>query len=149
MSVKATEQINASSDIVWQIVTDIDNAADNIKAITDARVLERPESGLIGLKWQETRVMFGKEATETMWISAAEDGKWYETTANNCGAIYTSRVELKDLGGSTELSMSFSAQPVSLSARLFSVIGFLFTASIKKAFAEDLKDIKRLAEKAG
>ncbi len=146
MTVTATEYINATPAQVWKIVTDFENIARNISAITDANILEQPDTGIIGLKWQETRVMFGKEATETMWISAAKDGEWYETTAHNCGSIYNSRIEVEEIDGATKLSMSFTATPETLSAKLFSVIGFLFNGAIKKAFQQDLLDIKRLDE---
>lgn len=76
MSVTAIKHIKASREDVWDIVTDFDNIAGNLTAISDATVLERADSGIIGLKWQETRVMFGKLATETMCITDAKDGHW-------------------------------------------------------------------------
>lgn len=148
MSVTAIEHIKASREDVWDIVTDFDNIAGNITAISDATVLERPDSGIIGLKWQETRVMFGKLATETMCITDAKDGHWYETTAHNCGSIYRSRIELHEAEAGTELSMSFTASPQTLSAKVFSVISFMFNGAIKKAFQQDLVDIKHQAEGA-
>ena len=149
MTVTAIEQINAPCERVWAVVTDFDNIASNITAITDAIVLERADAGIIGLKWQETRLMFGKSATETMWISSAEEGRWYETTAHNCGSIYHSKILLKEHDGGTHLSMSFSATPETLTAKVFSLLGFMFSGAIKKAFQEDLKDIKRVCESEG
>ena len=146
MSVTVTEKIQAPRERVWEIITDIEHAAETISAITDLTVLERPAAGLIGLKWTETRMMFGREARETMWISAAEENQWYETTAASHGAIYKSRLEIRDIGDGVELSMSFDATPTSLFARIMSVASFLFNGTIKKAFRQDLQDIKRLAE---
>lgn len=146
MTVTATEVIHAPREKVWEIATDFDNIVENISAITAAEVLEKPQEGLKGLKWQETRIMFGKEATETMTISDVSDGYWYETKAENCGTIYTSRLELKEIQSDTEISLSFSGQPVSLYARLFSFMGFFFNGAIRKAFQADLSDIKRIAE---
>lgn len=147
MTITAIEKINAPRERVWEIVTDFDNLAENISAITSATVLERPDSGIVGLKWQETRVMFGKEASETMWITAVQDGQWYETTAHNCGSIYSTRIELQESDGVTQLSTSFSAVPQTLLAKLFSGLGFLFNGAMKKAFQQDLQDVKALAEK--
>jgi len=146
MSVMATEIIQAPRERVWEIITDIEHAAETISAITKLTVLERPTTGFIGLKWTETRMMFGKEATETMWISAAEEHHWYETTAESHGSIYKSRLEIRDAGDGIELSMSFDATPQSLFARIMSVTAVLFNSAIKKAFQKDLQDIKRLAE---
>lgn len=149
MSVVASEKIQAPRARVWEIITDIEHAAETISAITELTVLERPATGVIGLKWTETRVMFGKKAMETMWISAAEENHWYETTAESHGAIYNSRLEIRDAGDGVELSMSFNATPRSLFARIMSAASFLFNGSIKKAFQQDLKDIKQLAEHVG
>ncbi|MBX2879475.1 MAG: hypothetical protein KTR32_06045, partial [Granulosicoccus sp.] len=91
-------------------------------------------------------VMFGKEATETMWISDAEPGHWYETTAENHGMIYQSRLALKELGEQTELTMSFACKPQTFSAKVFNLVSFLFNGTIQKAFAADLQDIKAHAE---
>ena len=146
MSVMVAENIKASRERVWEIITDIEHAAETISAITKLTVLERPAAGFIGLKWTETRVMFGKEATETMWISAAEENHWYETTAESHGSIYNSRLEIRDAGDGVELSMSFKTTPTSLFARIMSVTSFLFNGTIKKAFQQDLQDIKRIAE---
>jgi carbon monoxide dehydrogenase subunit G len=146
MAVTATELIQAPRERVWEIITDIEHAAETISAITDLTVLERPAAGVIGLKWTEARRMFGKEATETMWISAAEENRWYETTAKSHGSIYHSRLEIRDAGEGVELSMSFDATPTSLLARIMSAASFLFNGTMKKAIQKDLKDIKRLAE---
>jgi hypothetical protein len=42
--------------------------------------------------------------------------------------------------------MSFGHQPQTMGAKIMSVFSGLFTGAIKKAFNEDLQDIKRLAE---
>ena len=146
MSIMATEQIRAPRERVWEIITDIEHAAENISAITQLTVLERPAAGVIGLKWTETRVMFGKNATETMWISAAEENHWYETTAESHGSVYNSRLEIRDAGDGVELSMSFVVTPTTLMARIMSVTTSLFSGTVKKAFQRDLQDIKRVAE---
>ena len=146
MTVLVTQRISASRERVWGIITDIENSANTISAITDLTVLERPNSGLLGLRWTETRTMFGRDATETMWITAVEDGKWYEASAASHGAEYLSRLEIQDVGDAVELSMKFQATPSTLLARIMSVTAILFNASMKKALLQDLQDIKRVAE---
>jgi len=146
MSVSVSELINAPMETVWSVIIDIDNAQDHISSITDLQVLERPENGILGLKWQESRVMFGKEATETMWITDADPGHWYQTTAHNHGMIYRSKMALRELGEQTELTMSFECEPQTLKARFFALLSFMFNGAVKKAFAADLRDIKAHAE---
>lgn len=147
MSISVSETIQATPDKVWAIVTDIDGAAERISEIKKIEVLERPSDGLLGLKWRETRVMFGKEANETMTITAVEPGQWYETSAINCGTEYRSRIEVVDKGDDvTELKFSFEGKPLTLLARIFSFIGYFFTGMLKSCMEKDLADIKRAAE---
>ena len=146
MAVTASKGISASMDRVWAVITDIDNCDQNISGIQSVKILEKPEQGVIGLKWQETRVMFGKEAVETMWISAADAPRWYETTAHNHGSIYTSRMEIKESSTGCTLTMSFSSEATTFASRLMSVMSFLFNGALRKMIEQDLDDIKKVAE---
>ncbi|WP_127716768.1 SRPBCC family protein [Halobacteriovorax sp. HLS] len=146
MAVSASETIKASIDQVWACVIDIERAKDRIECIKDIEILEKPHSGVVGLKWRETREMFGKEAVETMWITEARENEYYITEANNCGCLYHSTISLKDLGDCVELSMSFKATAQSFSAKLMSPLMFLMGGMIKKAFKKDLQDIKKSLE---
>ena len=149
MAISVSQTIQAPRSRVWSIITDIDHAAETISGITRLEVLERPANGLAGLKWKETRIMFGKEAIETMWISGVEEGKWYETTAFNHGMEYRSRLMLSDSAAGTELTMSFDAKPLTFVARLFAMLSFLFAGAMRKVIAQDLKDIQKRAESTG
>ena len=93
MTITVSEKINAPRERVWNLITDSDGWTDNISGIKSVEVLEKPSDGVIGLKWREKREFFGKEATETMWITAAETGHWYETNALNHGMAYTTPPE--------------------------------------------------------
>lgn len=156
MKLSLTETINASPEAVWTVITDLENAAERITGITKVEVLERPESGVIGLKWRETRVMLGKEATEEMTISAAKDGEWFETTAYNCGSEYRSRMTVtpRSTAGATagaegsELTFSFQGTCLTWWAHLLSfAMGWMMVGSLKQCMAADLADLKGAAEK--
>jgi hypothetical protein len=94
-------------------------------------------------------VLFGKEAVETVWITAAEDNHWYETRAENHGAIYSTRISLKDAQEKTVLTMTFSSRPTTFVSRLMSFMGYLFRSSMRKMLQQDLADIRRAAEADG
>jgi hypothetical protein len=142
MKVTATKEILSTIENVWSIVTDFENSSSRIKAIKKTTVLNRPTSGFIGLKWQETRVMFGKEATETMWISDCRLHEWFESKALNSGCEYTTRFALSKTENGVLLEMSFKAKPLTFAAHLFAPLSFLFSGMIKKAFESDLADLK-------
>lgn len=139
--------INAPRDVVWSIVSDIEGAGKTISGIESLEVLERPNRGLLGLKWKETRTIFGKTATETMWITRVDEGRSYTTEARSHGSIYRTEVRAEDVPGGTRLSMEMSAAPTNLVARLLGLIfGFLMRRSVRDALMKDLEDIKRAAE---
>lgn len=149
MTITVSETINAPRERVWNLITDSDGWADTISGIKSVEVLEKPSDGVIGLKWREKREFFGKEATETMWITAAENGHWYETNALNHGMAYTTRLSVAELGDGTTLTMTFDARPTTLAARLMMPIGMMFNGTVRKALQQDLNDIKLAAEKPG
>lgn len=148
MAITVSEKINAPRERVWDLITDSDVWVDNISGIKSVEVLEKPASGVVGLKWREKRELFGKEATETMWVTAAETGHWYETNALNHGMAYTTRLSVAELGDGTTLTMTFDAKPTTLTARLMMPISMMFNGAVRKALQQDLSDIKLAAEKA-
>jgi len=146
MKISVSEEISAPREVIWNLITDFDTWADTIEEIVSIEVLDKPETGIVGLKWKETRVLFGKEAVETMWITAAEPNSWYETRAESHGAIYATRLSLDDQDGKVVLNMTFTSKPTTILARLMSVMGFLFAGTMRKLLQKDLADIRRVAE---
>jgi carbon monoxide dehydrogenase subunit G len=147
MEINVSTEINCAKEKVWQAITNIDNCKNMIDAIIDLTVLERPEAGLVGLKWTETREMFGKEASETMWITEAVEGQYYCTRAENCGAVYLTKMAVKEIDGNTRLSMSFSGKSSSFFGKLMSgLMSLLMKKSLVKMLEKDLQDIKQHLE---
>lgn len=147
MRVTVDTEIAAPRADVWRIVTDIENAATTIKAIESVEILERPQAGIVGLKWRETRTMFGQKATEVMWVTDAVEGAHYATRAESHGSVYKSRIDLEDRNGRTRLAMTFEGEPKSIGARImWGLTGFLFKGATRKAIAQDLADIKAALE---
>lgn len=147
MKVQAHVNINAPKEAVWNVISDIDAAVERISAIQKVEVLDRPESGLIGLKWRETRTMFGKEATEVMWITEAAENEFYRTRAESHGAIYISELRIESNGEGAKLTMEFDGEPQTMGAKIMTVLtGFLFKSATIKAIQQDLDDIKAHVE---
>jgi len=146
---KITEKIHIQADkaAIWQVITDINNAASNISGIEEVEVLEQPDSGLVGLKWRETRTLFGKTATETMWITDTETNKYYRTRAENHGAVYISEMAISEENGENYLSMSFKGEPQTFGTKVMSALmGWMMKGATQKAVRQDLEDIKKAVE---
>ena len=130
--------VNASKRDVWTAITDIEKAAGRISGIEQVEVLESPVDGLVGLKWRETRTMFGKTATETMWITNAVEDEFYTTEAQSHGSIYRSKMSIREQDGVTVLGMEFGAEPQTFGAKLmWAMTGFMFKGATKKALQQE------------
>ena len=147
MKVETSIEIAAKPAEVWAVITDFENSAKTIQAIEKIEVLDKPKSGLVGFKWRETRKMFGKEATEVMWITEVEDGASYTTRAESHGSVYISGLRVVAEGDQSRLTMSFEGLPQSFGAKVMSVLmGAMMKSSVVKAFRADLADIKAAVE---
>ncbi len=147
MIVEAQATINGSKEKIWAVITDIENASARISSIDSVEVLGKPDSGLIGLRWREIRTIFGKSATEVMWITDAAENEFYETRAESHGSIYISRFSISEQDGSSSLTMTHDSEPQAFLAKILSVpLGFVFKGAMKKAMQRDVDDIKAAVE---
>ena len=149
MHVSTSIEILKPKENVWKAITDIENSAVMISSIIAIEVLEKPEVGFPGFKWKETRKMFGKEATEIMWVTDSVEYEYYSTRAESHGSVYISRLSLTESAQNTILTMSFSGEAKSLVAKIFSTLmGFIIKGSIVKELQKDLVDIKQYVEQS-
>ncbi len=147
MKVEAKVGIKGTKEQVWSAITNIEDSVNTIKAIEEIEILEKPKSGFIGLKWRETRIMFGKSATEVMWITEAKENEYYQTRAESHGAVYISKFHIDEQDGETFLTMEFEGEPQGVFAKIMAfATGFIFKNATQKAMQEDLEDIKALIE---
>lgn len=148
MNIKVQVNIQGPKEKVWHIITDIEKASKTISGIEKIEILNQPESGLVGLKWRETRTLFGKTATEDMWITDVIDHQSYKTRAESHGAIYMSSLTISEQNNETLLNMEFSSEAQTFAAKIMSVLmGSLFKSATKKVLLQDLNDIKAAVER--
>ena len=149
MIVVVDTEINKPKESVWKVITDIEHCQSVISAIKGINILNKPSSGLVGLKWEETREMFGKDAVETIWITDATTNDHYCTRAESHGSVYITKLSLRNNSNGSLLTMSFNGIPQSIAAKIsYLIVGPFIKSSIKKALAKDLEDIKSHVEKA-
>ena len=146
MLVEAEVTINGSKAAVWAAITNIENAAETISGIETVEVVEKPANGLVGLKWRETRMYFGKPATVEKWITDARENEFYKTRAEDNGFVFLSTMSISESSGGITLTSSHDSKPQGIVARLRSTPMFLFKGVVKKALLQDLNDIKSAVE---
>src|SRR5882672_4087017 len=121
MIVEAQVTINGSKAAIWAAITNIENASKTISGIENIEVLEKPASGLVGLKWRETRKLFGKPATAEKWITDAAENEFYRTRAESDGFVFSSTMSISESGGRMTLTSSHESRPQGIVARLMSI----------------------------
>jgi hypothetical protein len=146
MIVEAQVTINGSKAATWAAITNIENASEIISGIENIEVLEKPANGLVGLKWRETRMLFGKPATAEKWITDAAENEFYTTRAEDRGFVFLFTIRISESSGGITLASSHDFKPQGIVARLQSIPMFLFKGVAKKALLQDLNDIKAAVE---
>ena len=148
MIVEAQVTINGSKEAIWAAITQFEHAPEIISGIRQIEIVEKPESGIAGLRWRETRILFGKSATAEKWITDAVENEFYDTRAEDNGFVFVSSMRIAESPGGITLSSTHVSRPQGIVARLMSIpMGLFFKGVAKKALLQDLNDIKRAVER--
>jgi len=149
MIVEVQVTIHGSKSAIWAAMTDIENAPKTIRGIEKIEVVEKPASGLVGLRWRETRMLFGKPATAEKWITDAAENAFYKTRAQSDGFVFLSTMSISEnSGGGVTLTSTHDSQPQTIVTRLMSIpMALLFKGVAKRALLQDLNDIKSAVER--
>lgn len=140
-------EIKAPKEKVWKLITDIENSVNTISGIEKIEILKKPKDTVVGLKWKETRTIFGKSATETMWITEATENDYYKTRAESNGAIYQTILKLSEKENTTFLTMEFITEAITVRGKIMAFIfGRMLKKTMKKLIKKDLIDIKTTVE---
>ena len=145
MEVRLSKSINAPIEKVFDVFSDIGQIENRISGITKIEILSDVKSGA-GTRWRETRVMFGREATEEMEISALEANKSYDVVAESRGMKYHTQYTFSPQGDGTQVEMVFSGQAVSLVAKMMTPLAYLMKGTIHKAMDKDMDELKAVCE---
>src|SRR5262245_57767222 len=111
MIFEAQVTINGSKEAIWSAITNIENASEIISGIQNIEVVEKPSNGLVGLKWRETRMLFGKPATVEKWITDAVENEFYKTRAEDNGYVFLSTTRMSESSGGITLTSSHDSLP--------------------------------------
>ena len=148
-ALRISRDIEAPPEQVWKVLTDLEGSPEVISGITSVELLDSGTDFGVGTTWRETRVMFGREATEVMEIVAVDEGSSYVAEANGRGARYRTTLSVSEAEGGSRLTMTFDAQPTGLVSKFFgATLGKLFAGATRKAIEKDLEDIAAAAEAA-
>ena len=138
--------IAAPPDVVFARASDFRRATETVAAIVKMDILTSGPVG-VGTRFRETRVLFGREATEEMTVTTFEPPRRYTLSAESHGSRYHTELSFVPDGQGTRMTMTFQGTPVTLMARVMSVLMRPMMKSAAKMCAKDLDDIKAAIER--
>lgn len=146
-SVVVERRIAAGQGPVWEALTDLGGMPQVLSGVTRVEVLTAGAFG-VGTRWRETRRMFGKEATEEMWVTASEPPERYVVEAESHGTHYVSEWQLRPDGPSaTTVRMTFTGVASGgVTGLLARILGGVGARAVSRAVAKDLADVAAAVE---
>jgi uncharacterized membrane protein len=145
-AVKFNVRIGAPREDVFAVFADLPRAPERVKGIVR---LEMLTDGPVqkGTRFKETRVMFGKEATETMEVTEFDPPRSYTVGAHSCGMHYVARNDFRTDGDATVVELTFGATPTTFVAKIMAaVMSKMMAGACRKAVEQDFADLKRYIE---
>ena len=146
MKVEIETDVAAPPEVVFATVTDVANWPNFLRAIDKLEILTPGPVG-VGTKFRETRVMFGRKATEEMTVAVYGPPRRFDLTAENHGTRYLACHEITPASGGARLRLTFGGTALTFGAKLGMAIGFLFKGAVTKQLKSDLDAIKAEAER--
>lgn len=128
----------------FEVFTDVPRAAERVSAIRKVEMLTPSPVG-VGTRWKETRLMFGREATETMWVSAYEPPRRAVMESDSCGARMTATFTFEPTATGTKVRLRMATKAVTWLAWFCAPLGVLFAGAARKMMKKDFDDLARAA----
>ncbi|MFK0253847.1 SRPBCC family protein [Streptomyces sp. NPDC090445] len=146
-------EMAAPVERVWRALTDLESMPGVVSGVDAVEVLT-PGPFRVGTRWRETRRMFGRQATEEMYVTVCDAPERYVAEADHAGMHYVSEFRLDARApGRTAVTMTFSAAPVAPAARgkrpglFMRLLNRLGTKAVAKAVMKDLSDVAASVER--
>lgn len=147
MNMIESVHIEKDIDTVFKAFTNLDTAKRALGGILYLQILEGDQKMAVGTRWKETRKMMGQESSEVMWVTDLESPHSYSVEAESHGTKYLTTYSFKQTEDGTKVTWEFSGIPQTFVAKMFGILGFLFSGSVKKMMQKDLEDLKLYIEK--
>ena len=140
------KQVRAPIQRVFAVASNLRDAPKNIPAITKMDVLTEGPVRL-GTRFRETRMMFGREATEEMEVTAFELNRTYTVTHRKAGTRIDATFTFEPLDGGTSVSIEFELAGHGLPPGLLSPLEWALSGKVRDVLSRDLADLKAAIEK--
>ncbi len=142
-------RVSAPQELVFDALADLDRAPERISGI---RRVERLTDGPVGkgTRWRETRIMFGKEATEELEMTSFDPPRGYTVDCESCGCVYSSTFRVRPEGRETVVELEFTGRGTNILSKVMgAIMGPLMKRAMLKCINQDLADLKAFIETGG
>ncbi len=139
-------RIEAPVERVFELFTDLNRAAQRIAAV---KRIERLTDGpfAVGTRFREMRIMFGREETQEMVVTAFDPLHRYVVECLAHGAHYFTTFTFEPAGQATVVTLDFRARTLTLAARIMAGATFwMMQGTVRRAVEQDMEDLKAAAE---
>jgi Polyketide cyclase / dehydrase and lipid transport len=140
-------RIEGTRAAVWSVASDVAAWSRTIKGVRQIEIVTPPTTGLTGLRWKETRLLFDEPTTVEKWVTEWAEPEFFTSRAEQDGFVFTTTLRLDDRDGSVVVTSTHRTDALTLGARLRALPLVLFRRVIRKALMEDLRDIKAAVER--
>jgi hypothetical protein len=148
MEVSAELRITGTRAAVWAVASDVEGWARIVQGVRGIEIVTRPATGLTGLRWKETRLLFDKPETVEKWVTESVDQEFFTSRAEQDGFVFTTSLRLTEQGGGVLVTSTHRTDTQTLGARLRALPLFLFKGMFRKVILADLQDFKTAVEGA-
>lgn len=144
-SCSVTTDVKATPEAVFAFIADWTNWEKSISAIKKVELLTPPPMGK-GTRFKETRLMWGKEATETMEITAWDPPRSHTIESDSCGARVTCTISVRPSPAGSTLTMDVRSEAQTFFAKLFTPLGYLMMRMMKQLMKKEIEEIAAAIE---
>ena len=146
-SMNLSIRIDASPEVVFAVVSDVENSPDRIDwyervdMLTDGPVR-------VGTKWRETRRMNNKQSVEEWEMTALESPNYFTAYCDSQGYDVEWTMRVDPDGEGSRLTLDMTTKPRTFIGKLLTPVEWLLSSMCKKMVRKDLESTKAYIEQS-
>lgn len=144
-SINLNISINATPEVVFAVVSDVENSPDRIDWYEKVDMLTGGPVR-VGTKWRETRRTNNKQSVEEWEMTAFESPNYFSAYCDSQGYDVQWTMRVHPEGDGSRLTLDMTTKPRTLIGKLMTPVEWLMSAMCKKMVRKDLENTKAFIE---
>lgn len=140
-SVSAHQLFDRPIEDTWETLVSIERYPEMTSSYVEVNPLTDSLRG-VGARWDQTRIVWGRQHTHTMEVVAWEPPTSFTLQASEAGATYETSHRLGETAAGTEVEMTFAVVPTGTFGKAVNMLmGRKLMAATRETMAEILEEI--------